>query len=195
MAICSKQYLVFFLSMFAMILILQNPAVAQQKTVLIVAMDTSEKGGVTEKLYKDVVAIISEHIRQAGFLTTEPAVGNIGADESSDRQLLADLQQQNKTKQPPAQISFVAFVEILADMVLLEDGAKINVDIRGRMLNVADGAVLARFDLPVPGDLIAPANCDRDCVVELLQANTAFIAKSLGHVLGQRLKNGNDIYN
>ncbi len=73
-------------------------------------------------------------------------------------------------------------------MVLETQGTRIDMEIAGRMLQVSNGDVLARFDLPLPGALSASPNCDRRCIIKLLEDNTAALADSLGNVLAERLK-------
>ncbi|OUR78573.1 hypothetical protein A9Q83_06760 [Alphaproteobacteria bacterium 46_93_T64] len=172
------------------------PVYAEQKTVLIISFDNSDQGDITSTLYRDVVDRISKHIQKAGFQTTETAgLGGAGDQpslEQEDEQLLSGLRKENKIRDHAVVIDYVAIVQIVANMVLLESGTQINVEIRGRMLRVENSDVLARFALPVPNYFVAPPSCDRNCVIELLQSNTAMIADGLGHVLGQRLKNGTD---
>lgn len=167
-----------------------------QKNVLIISPGDLEQTDITATLYRDVVDRISKHIRKAGFQTTMRS-SSMGADdvppmEQEDAQLLLDLREDNTQKLHAEKIDYVAIVQILADMVLLDTGTQINVVIQGRMLRVDNHDVLARFSLPVPNYFIAPPSCDRNCVLELLLSNTGIIADGLGHVLGQRLKNGSN---
>ena len=171
-----------------------TPVSAEQKTVLIISPSNLEKTDITATLYRDVVDRISKHIQKAGFQTTRSngldEVGDPPPLEQGDEQLLLSLREDNRLKIDIEKIDYVAIVQILADMVLLETGTQINVVIQGRMLRVDNLDVLARFSLPVPNYFIAPPSCDRKCVLELLLSNTGIIADGLGHVLGQRLKNG-----
>ena len=85
-------------------------------------------------------------------------------------------------------VVYVALVKVLANTVLEEEGTRIDLEIAGRMLQVSNGAVLARFDLPLPAVLRAPAECERGCIIRLLEDNKAALADSLGTVLAQRLQ-------
>lgn len=162
---------------------------ADEKTVLIVNVDETEQGELASKLYQTVVARISEHLERAGFQTlnddTQLSREAGTSDSLSDTDLLSKLRAETEKS-----IDFVAIVQIFANTVLLSGGTRIEVEIAGRMLKVDNGDVLARFDLPVPNALNAPPACDRECIIQLLEDNTTFLANSLGQVLAKRLQSG-----
>ncbi|MBL4907298.1 MAG: hypothetical protein JKX94_07595 [Sneathiella sp.] len=161
---------------------------AAEKTVLIIKFEDAEHSELASKLYRKVVTKISEHMENAGFRTLkdDKRLHQNPEFQSShtDSNLLAKIREENGTN-----IDFVAIVQILANTVLLQEGTRIEVEINGRMLNVSNGDVLARFDLSVPNTLNAPPACDRKCIIQLLEDNTAFLADSLGQVLAKRLQN------
>ena len=162
--------------------------IAAEKTVLIIKFEDAEHSELASKLYRKVVKIISEHLENAGFQTLKDDKRLHQNPEfqtsHTDSDLLASIRDENGNN-----IDYVAIVQILANTVLLQDGTRIEVEINGRMLNVSNGDVLARFDLPVPSTLNAPPDCDRKCIVQLLEDNTGFLADSLGQVLAKRLQN------
>ncbi|MEP5700769.1 MAG: hypothetical protein ABJN43_19245, partial [Sneathiella sp.] len=155
-------------------------AQSAEKKVLILKADEVEEGEIASKLYTNIINRISEHLEKAGYqaLTSQNYVT-----EGSDAALLSRIKAQND-----AHFVYVALVKVLANTVLEEEGTRIDLEIAGRMLQVSNGAVLARFDLPLPAALRAPAECDRDCIIRLLEDNTAALADSLGTVLAQRLE-------
>jgi hypothetical protein len=169
-----------------------SAAEAPAQTVLVVQLDEGDQSAVSAELYKSVVARISSHLQAAGFATTQSRGQTTSGvtDAQADRQLLDTLNASNK-KGGQQKVDFVALVQILADMSLLTSGTEISVEIRGRMLDVTSRELLAKFNLSLPQTIVAPSDCNRSCVIELLQANTDQIADSLGAVLGQRLNAGN----
>lgn len=188
---------------FALVCALMIPAfalwpshgMAEEKTVLVLNLDKSEEGALSSILYRDVVERISTHLQKAGFKTLQPtssSASSLSEDAANgDRELLDRLRAENQQAGDKPKIEYVALVQILADMVLMETGTRIKVEIRGRMLDIAEDRPIAIFDLPLPGDIIAPSDCTRKCIIGLLQENTRLIADSLGQVLGQRLKLNN----
>lgn len=166
-----------------------SAAQAEEKTVLIINVDETKQGELASKLYKTVVARISEHLERAGFQTLNDDTKLSRQAGTSDSLSDADLLSKLRAKTDKS-IDFVAIVQIFANTVLLSDGTRIEVEIAGRMLKVGNGYVLARFDLPVPNTLNAPPSCDRECIIQLLEDNTTFLADSLGQVLAKRLQSG-----
>ncbi len=178
----------------AMVFCVVMPASANEtlpQTVLVVQLDEGDQSAVSVELYKSVVARISKHLQAAGFATTQSSgqAPSGAGDTHADQQLLDTLRAAN-AKGSAQNVDFVAIVQILADMSLLNSGTEINVEIRGRMLDVASRELLAKFNLSLPQTIVASSDCNRDCVIELLQSNTDRIADSLGIVLGQRLQAG-----
>ncbi len=162
-------------------------SLADEKTVLIVKFEDGEKSDFASNLYRKVVTRISQHLENAGFQTSND---NKGLPENadlntynSDNNLLQRVREENGDK-----VDYVALIQILANTVLLQEGTRIEVQIKGRMLNVRNEDVLARFDLAVPGALNAPPACNRECIIQLLEDNTTFLADSLGQVLAKRLQ-------
>ncbi|WP_025899703.1 hypothetical protein [Sneathiella glossodoripedis] len=162
---------------------------ALPETVLIVQLDDGVKNSVSAELYKTVVARIADHLQAAGFETIRSSGKTTTgeSDSQADQRLLQSLQN-GALQQNGIAADFVAVVQILADMSLLNEGTEITVEIRGRMINVASRDILAKFDLSLPQTLVAPSDCDRNCIIGLLQANTEQIADGLGAVLGERLR-------
>lgn len=162
-------------------------SVADEKTVLIVKFEEGDQNDFASKLYRKVVTRISQHLENAGFQTlnnNESLPDNADLNTYlSDKNLLERVRQENGDT-----VDYVASIQILANAVLLSEGTKIEVQIRGRMLNVSNEDVLAKFDLAVPGALNAPPACNRECIIQLLEDNTAFLADSLGQVLAKRLQ-------
>lgn len=170
-----------------MALTFMQPVLVEAKTVLIVKIDDSQQNELASNLYRKVVSRISEHLENAGFQTRQDEDRTDAQKESfgqeTDVTLLERVRDEHKD-----QVDYIALVQILANTVLLEEGTRIEVEILGRMLKVSNGDVLARFNLPVPGNLNAPPTCNLKCIVQLLEDNTSFLADSLGQVLAKRLQ-------
>jgi hypothetical protein len=182
---------VFLLALFCFGFGSEQTVAAPQKSVLIINYDSEERGEIAEGLYREVVSRISNHIRKAGFATRDPLAFQTASrdviDTKKDSSLLSALRKNNEVA-ADQKVDFVAVMQILADMVLLEEGTRINVQIKGRLLDVASENVLARFDIALPSDFTASPDCDRKCSLGLLRDNTSAIAEGLGRLLGQRLQ-------
>ncbi|WP_169570173.1 hypothetical protein [Sneathiella limimaris] len=156
---------------------------ANPKTVLILSEPNSQGSGISEILFTTVAKRISTQLEQAGY-TAEQAVRGSGL---TDPELLAELKAAREKGKLGRVADFVALIQITANTILEEKGARIRVEIQGRMLDVETGDRLALFELPVPQQLIAPADCNRSCILKLLQDNIESLADGLGLILGQRL--------
>lgn len=66
----------------------------------------------------------------------------------------------------------------LAISVVLTDGA-VTVRLSGRLLTVADGSEIARFDVPVAGPWRAPPSCDDDCAVRIVREDPWPVGRAL----------------
>ncbi|MCG8492163.1 MAG: hypothetical protein MI743_11155 [Sneathiellales bacterium] len=152
---------------------------ASERTVLIVKEGEREKNEIASRLYQSLVNRISDHLQKAGYNAEEAGSLVSGSDEILLRQIRASHQEN---------VQYVALVRVLANMVLLNAGTRVDLEISGRMLGIENGDTLARFDLPVRGALTAPVSCDRRCIIRLLDQNTSSLADELGKVLAQRLK-------
>lgn len=155
------------------------PAVANERTVLIVQESEGPNGEIAARLYRSLVNRISDHLQKAGYNAEEAEAVISGSDETLLREIRAKRQEN---------VQYVALVRVLANMVLLKAGTRIDLEISGRMLGIKSGDMLARFDLPIRGALTAPVSCDRRCIIELLDKNTMSLADELGKVLARRLQ-------
>jgi len=154
------------------------PAFAGERTVLII----KEEAGTSEiatRLYSSLINRISDHLQKAGFNAEEADTVISGSDETLLQQIRSERREN---------VQYVAVVRVLANMVLLKAGTRVDLEISGRMLGIQNGDMLARFDLPIRGALTAPISCDRRCIIELLDKNTMSLADELGKVLTQRLQ-------
>ena len=178
-------YAIFAVQLFVATGSLANEAT---RTVMVQRIENGAADPVTDALYRTVVAKISNHLQAAGFKTTQSSAPRAADTANADRDLLASLRAENTKRAKTDRVDYIALVQILADMRLYSEGTQVHVDIRGRMLDVNSSEVLAKFELPVPQTIVAPKDCNRNCILELLRANTELIANGLGTVLGERLK-------
>ncbi|GLQ06210.1 hypothetical protein [Sneathiella chinensis] len=163
-----------------------RPTLAEGHSVLILAGPDTEQGLLAGTLYRTVAERIADHLEKAGFEALQNGPSKEGAppiDGGADDQALLDQVRQS----PYLNADYVTALTIIADMALVEEGTHIQVRIKGRMLRVKTGDVLARFDLPVPNDLLAPPSCNIRCLAGFLEDNTAALADGLGQVLAERL--------
>ncbi|MFT6558563.1 hypothetical protein [Sneathiella sp.] len=154
-------------------------AMAEDRTVLILTGKGLDESTIASKLYANVVNKISAHMEKAGIQAKE---GGDYSLTSSD----ADLLSQIRLKEDGL-YQYVAVVRIFANTILLSEGTRVDIEIKGRMIDVESQDVLARFDLPLPGILEASPDCDRSCIIETLENNTNVLAETLGTVLAKRL--------
>lgn len=161
-------------------------AQAEERAVLIVS-EGEGQSPLGDSLYKDVVSRISEQVEQAGFNTIQATERLSVTDKNEDASLLARAREGGLKGQDGRKVAFVAVLSLFADMSLLNAGTRIRLAIKGRQLEAKDGALLAKFDLKLPENYTAPPECDRRCVIRLLQRNTNSIAEGLGRILADRL--------
>ncbi len=86
---------------------------------------------------------------------------------------------------PP--IDIVVLFSIFASADELKYTTKVNARITGRLLNTKSGQRLGNFELESPNNWVAPADCPRECILEVVGKHSRKLAKDLGAVLAIKL--------
>ena len=163
-----------------------SDAQAEERAVLIVG-EGEGHSPIGDSLYRDVVSRISEQVEKAGFNAIQATERLSVSDKDEDETLLRRAREGGLEGQEGRKVTYVAVLSLFADMSLLNVGTRIRLAIKGRLLEAEDGTLLAKFDLKLPENYTAPPECDRRCVIRLLQRNTNSIAEGLGRILAERL--------
>jgi len=177
----------FFLFAMTMALLPLAAARAEAPAVLILETSDTSKSPLSQALYMDVISRIANQVEKAGFVALRSSGESDMSAARSEAEENSDIIEQAKSAQGEQKIAFAAVIRLFADMVLLTEGTQIKLGIKGRLLDVGSGDILARFDLKLPENYQAPPSCNRRCLIQMLQSNAAGIADSLGQILGQRL--------
>jgi len=177
----------FFLFAMTMALLPLAAARAEAPAVLILETSDTSKSPLSQALYMDVISRIANQVEKAGFVALRSSGESDMSAARSEAEENFDIIEQAKSAQGEQKIAFAAVIRLFADMVLLTEGTQIKLGIKGRLLDVGSGDILARFDLKLPENYQAPPSCNRRCLIQMLQSNAAGIADSLGQILGQRL--------
>ena len=100
-----------------------------------------------------------------------------------DRQELIDIGQ--RVRHPP--IDVVVSFTIYASLVDKGHTNKVNARVEAQMVQVNSGKFLGNFEVSSPKAWSAPADCNRDCVLEVVGRYAKILANDLGSVLAEKL--------
>jgi len=140
------------------------------------------------RVFKRVLSAISNQLNDEGFdVYDETAITLDNFSQGRTRRTDAELFDIAKSiKHPP--IDVVTVFSIYANAKKLSYTTKITSRIEGRLLNIKTGQRLGNFEVISPKNWRAPANCDRECIVEIVGKNAKTLADDLGAVLTIKLK-------
>lgn len=88
-------------------------------------------------------------------------------------------------RRPP--IDVAVLFEIYASAERLDYTTKVRTRITGRLLDVHSGRRMGNFEVSSPRNFRAPADCNRECIMETVGDNAKLLARDLSDVLVQRL--------
>jgi hypothetical protein len=139
------------------------------------------------RVFKRVLNAIAIQLQDIGFDVYDESV--VTHEQFSqgrirrDRQALIDIGQ--RVRHPP--IDVVVSFTIYASLQDKGHTHQINARVEAQMVQVNSGRFLGSFEVSSPKAWSAPAECDRDCVLERVGGYAKILANDLGAVLAQKL--------
>lgn len=88
-------------------------------------------------------------------------------------------------RNPP--IDVVVFFTIYASANETGYNTKLRTRVEGRMLNVRNSESLGSIEFDAPGNWTAPADCNRECILEVVGENSRIIGQEVAAVLEEQL--------
>ncbi len=142
----------------------------------------------SSRIHKRVLRAIDNQLGDMGLATYDETT--VGLDQGfaqgrvrrSDAEII-DIAR--SISRPPIDVAVI--YTIYASLKQKPHISKVKVRIEGRMLNVKTGRNLGSFEVKTPKEWTAPAQCNRECVLEIVGDDSRIIANDLGAVLGEKL--------
>lgn len=158
-------------------------------TNLLVLGEDGDKDSVScdSRVFKRVMSALNLEMNGAGFdMYDESAVASdhpsFGRCRRSQQELIDVAKSIYKSR-----IDIAVIFQIYATTTDKKYLTKANVRITGRLLDVQAGRRLGSFEVNSPKEWSAPAQCDRECVLETLGKYSSYLARDLGAVLAEIL--------
>jgi hypothetical protein len=83
----------------------------------------------------------------------------------------------------------VTIMDVLVDTAIFSRGTTIQVRLTGRVVELATSNVMFRFDVGSPRSIVAPVDCDINCVVSTITDHADELTVELGDAIAERLRN------
>jgi len=189
MKLTIKNAFLFFTLTIGLVMVAMSSAYAGDRPNLLIMGEDADDDTVPRdsRVFKRVINAVTNQMHDIGFdVYDETAVtmdhfvqGRI----RRDRQELIDIGR--SIRQPP--IDVVVSFSIFASMIDKGYTNKVQARIEGQMVQVNSGKFLGNFEVKSPKVWTAPADCNRECVLEVVGDYSKILANDLGAVLGEKL--------
>ena len=166
-----------------------SSATAADKPNLLIMGEDADKDTVprNSRVFKRVLAAVTDQMNQVGFdVYDETAVTLDNFKQGRTRRTDAELIDIARSIQRPP-IDVAVFYSIYASINKKSYTSKVKVRIEGRMLHAKTGQFLGNFEEISPREWNAPADCTRECVLEIVGKYSKILANELGAVLAEKL--------
>jgi hypothetical protein len=142
----------------------------------------------TNRIFKRVMNSLSNQLNDEGFTVLDETTVTLDdfsqtGGRRSDAEIL-DIAR--SIHRPPLDIVVIYSMYASADYKGYT--TKIRTRITGRMINVRTGRTLDHFEVESPRSWNAPADCQRECIYEVVGKYSRTIANDLGAVLSKKLR-------
>ncbi|MBF0249839.1 MAG: hypothetical protein HQL35_04320 [Alphaproteobacteria bacterium] len=165
------------------------PASAAEMPNVMIMGEDSDADTVprNSRVFKRVLNALSEELNNDGFnVYDETAVSLDDFAQGRVRRTDAEIIDiARSVKRPPIDVATI--FSIYASASKMSYTTKIRTRVEGRLLNVKTGQHLGNFEVELPQPDNAPADCNRECVLETVGKNAKILAQDLGAVLTTKL--------
>lgn len=181
----------FLVALFSLCTILANSAsvrAAELPNLMIMGED-GDMDAIprNSRVFRQVMNELANSLNNDGFDVYDETAVSLdnfvqGRNRRSDAELI-DIAR--GVTRPP--IDVVVLFEIYASAERLDYTTKVRTRISGRLLDVNSGRRMGNFEISSPRNFRAPANCNRECILETVGSNARLLASEVGEVLVQKL--------
>lgn len=165
------------------------PAYAGEQPNILIMGEDADKDTVprNSRVFKRVLDPLSNKLQHEGFkVYDETAITLDNFKQGRVRRTDAEIIDIARSiKNPPIDVATI--FSIYASANNLSYTTRIKVRIAGRLLNVRSGERLGNYEVDLPDHINAPANCNRECILEAVGKHAGELAKDLGVVLAKKL--------
>jgi len=166
------------------------PAHAADQPNLIVMGEDADQDTVprSSRVFRRVLDNLIEELHVAGYNVYDETAATLdnfvqGRVRRTDVEII-DIAR--SIRRPP--IDVATLFSIYASAEQLSYTTKVKTRISGRLLNVNTGQRLGNFEVELPEPFTAPQDCPRECILEVVGANAAMLARDLGAALTIKLQ-------
>ena len=139
------------------------------------------------RVFNRVLNALSNQLHDNGFnVYDETAVSLSFAAQGRVRRTDAEIIDiARSVARPPIDVAVI--FQIYASAEELSYTTKVRTRISGRVLHVTSGRRLGNFEVESPQEWVAPVDCPRECILEVVGANAKILAQDLGNVLVRKI--------
>ncbi len=162
---------------------------AVEKPNILIMGDDADQDTVprNSRVFRRVLDTLSNELHNEGFdVFDEVAVSLDDFAQGRSRRTDAEIIDIAKSvKRPPIDIAVI--FQIYASAKEMSYTTKIKTRVRGRLLMVKSGQRLGNFEVDSPREWNAPADCPRECILEVVGKYSKTLARDVGSVLAEQL--------
>ena len=166
------------------------PAKAAENPNILVMGEDADKDTVpcSSRVFKRVRSALVNQLHDDGFNVYDETAVTLdnfaqGRCRRSDAEII-DIAR--KAKNPP--IDVITIFSIYGSKKQLSYTTNVKTRVEGRLLDVKSGQRLGNFEVDSPKEWVAPVDCPRDCLLEVIGNNARILSNDLGAALGIKLK-------
>ncbi len=162
---------------------------AIEKPNVLVMGDDADQDTVprNSRVFRRVLDALSDELHNEGFdVFDEVAITLDNFAQGRTRRTDAEIIDIAKSiKHPPIDIAVI--FSIYASAKEMSYTTKIKTRVTGRLLMVKSGQRLGNFEVQSPREWRAPADCPRECILEVVGKYSRILARDVGSVLAEKL--------
>ena len=166
-----------------------TPSNAAEKPNIVIMGEDADRDSVprNSRVFRRVLDALSNQLNEKGFdVYDETAVTLDDSAQGRTRRTDAEIIDIVKSaKRPPLDLAVIFQIYAHADEMSYT--TKVQARISGRLLAVKSGQRLGNFEMDSPREWVAPANCPRECILEVVGTKSRILANDLGAVLTEKL--------
>jgi hypothetical protein len=166
-----------------------SPSIAAEKPNIVIMGEDADRDSVprNSRVFRRVLDAISNQLNEKGFdVFDETAITLDDFAQGRTRRTDAEIIDiARAAKRPPIDVAVI--FQIYASAEELSYTTKITSRISGRLLAIKSGQRLGNFEMNSPRTWVAPADCPRECTLEVVGAKSRILANDLGAVLTEKL--------
>ncbi len=162
---------------------------AVEKPNILIMGDDADQDTVprNSRVFRRVLDTLSNELHNEGFdVFDEVAISLDDFAQGRSRRTDAEIIDIAKSvKRPPIDIAVI--FQIYASAKEMSYTTKVKTRVRGRLLMVKSGQRLGNFEVDSPREWNAPADCPRECILEVVGKYSKNLARDVGSVLAEQL--------